>query len=73
MTPRQRLAALQRARVQHNIAAMQVAHAQRRANELSRLVFIHGAKRVAKALAAYPVLLDPDNLTDLDGPKETHS
>jgi hypothetical protein len=71
MTPRQRADALRWARVQHNIAAMQVAHVQRRAAELARLVFVHGAARVSKALAAFPVLLDPDNLTDLDHATES--
>jgi hypothetical protein len=64
MTREQRLAAARRAKVQHAIAEMQVAHAQRRANELSRLLFIHGRERIARAFAAFPVLLDPDDLSD---------
>lgn len=51
-------------RVQHNIAEMQEAHAHRRADELTRLLLIHGRDRVAKALAAFPILLDPDDLTN---------
>jgi len=56
--------ALRTLRVQHNITEMQESHAQRRADELNSLLSIHGRDRIAKALAAFPILLDPDDLTN---------